>query len=950
MRALFRSVSPLSALFFSLCLPQVSIATDTLSNSSSATATSKISQSEINSVVSIWDQNPQHEAVWVNGQEVLPRQIVPVGTQWQATLVSPSNSSVEKLLLEVRKHPHVVHAERNYPAQVNLTPNDPSYTESTQNTTHFGQINSEEAWDTRTDCSSVVIAVVDTGADIDHPDLFGNLWQNPNETADNGIDDDNNGYIDDVNGACVRNDCAGGDVDDGFGHGSHVAGLIAAEGNNGVGATGVCWDAQLMIVKSLGDTGSGTTSDVAAGINYAVNNGADIINASLTISSYSNAIKSAIEQAEQAGILVVTAAGNFGSNNDTTPVYPANFRNDHDNVMTIANVNVTNQLHSSSNYGARSVDMAAPGVDLFSTWKDGMYANSTGTSMSAPLVTATAALMLSEQTVSDRHLKASLMEHAQASSNLDWQMVVPSVLNANTALSNVSTTPLTLFRASADSGNYQLFGYDLSNVDTVTFTELLTSGNQDTNITSFTDQNANSLTFPLPDNAKSGVFTLHQGQTESNPLFVKRTISAPSNVAFIRDGSSLTLSWNNPSNADVIRIERATPGSAYREIALLDAPNSVYQDTIETTQQYYYRIRGSYDYVSPITNLSTTEYSSFSTTLITSSDDETNGNYWLTNALPNIALNSDVAIQLSSTVPGNYRLISGTLPTGLSINTQGVLSGTANDVGDYMFSIGFQASGGSSLQTQHFSMSIIDATAGTMQLTDQQSLTINVAASSGTLSSIQSLKPENFDSLNAQSVQLIQKIQITNLPVTAAETSEISLTLVNASSGRFNDIYLQNQTNQWLSSSSITNAEVSSSSVSIVIEDGSSLDLDRSINGEILAHVASVSQNNTTASGGSDSRCFIASSVYPSGHHNLTTLRNFRDDILASLPGGNEIIGLYYENSPKLIVWMQQYPALIEVTKHALNTASFIIRTPIEIFIALALLLLAWRKWVHSKA
>lgn len=898
------------------------------------------------SIVALFNEDPTQVVIIVEDHRISPIQILKVkdhthnttnstgsdqSAVWQGTLVAPKGVSVEKLLLAARQHPTVMSAERNYPAKLNLTPNDAVFTDSSANTSHHQQINSEEAWDIRTDCRSVVVAIVDTGADQNHPDLANNLWINSNEIAGNGIDDDNNGYIDDINGACVRTDCAAGEIEDNFGHGSHVAGLLAAEGNNQIGVTGVCWDAKLMIIKSLGDTGSGSTSDVAAGINYAVNNGADIINTSLTISNYSSALESATEQAEQNGILMIAAAGNFESDNDQTPVYPANFRTSHDNLMSIANVDLTDSLYRKSNYGLSTVDVGAPGVNLFSTWKDAQYASSTGTSMAAPIVSGIAALLMSEGTnQNDLETKARLLSSARVAEALEWQVITPGVVNAYDALSAINSTPLTLFRAQPNSGSYQLHGYDLSNVDLVRYTEVLTGGQASTDITSFEAQDASHIQLSLPATSKSGLFTLFRGSEQSNQIFIKRTIAAPTDVSFERSGESITLSWNTPQNADVISIERGVPGQVFQEIATVAAPNSVYQDSIGTEQRYYYRLRGSYDYIDPSTNAEATEYSTYSSTLITSPDDDSS--FWLTEGLPNIGVNSVVSLQLTATSSGVYSLADGSLPTGLSLSSSGLLSGTASAQGNYDFVINFQPSGSNQIDSRTFSMTVTSASAGSMQLTDQQSLTLTVSSSSGTLSAIQALDKSNFETLDNVSVQLVQQILISNLPITAAETSEITISLANGSDGQLDDIYIADTNNQWQNSAQTSNTQVSSSTASVLIEDGSEFDLDNQVNGEIVARIASTSTNNSTeSSSSSDSRCFIASAVYSSEHQDLQTLRYFRDHVLTVLPGGDHLISAYYHYSPQLVAWMKHHPRTLETTRSLLELTAMAIRNPLTL-------------------
>ncbi len=255
-------------------------------------------------------------------------------------------------------------------------------------------INLSSALDTYKDSGrEVIVAMVDTGIDYTHEELSGRIWTNDDETADNGIDDDNNGYVDDIYGWNFynnNNSIYTGSEDD---HGTHGAGTIVAKADNGIGISGIAQSGNIkvMAVKALGGiNGSGSTASVIQAIQYAEKNGAQICNLSLGTSTNDRAL---YETMANSNMLFVVAAGNDGINTDRRPSYPASY--ELENIISVANLNYDGTLNYSSNYGKNSVDIAAPGSYILSTTSGNDYSYMSGTSMAAPMVSGAAAVVYS---------------------------------------------------------------------------------------------------------------------------------------------------------------------------------------------------------------------------------------------------------------------------------------------------------------------------------------------------------------------------------------------------------------------------------------------------------------------------------------------------------------------------------------------------------------------------
>ena len=284
----------------------------------------------------------------------------------------------------------VAYAEPDFiqKASAEKTPDDPLYSAEyglvDQPDDH--DIDAPEAWGVRTGCGK--IAILDTGIDTDHPDLKKNLFKSEDK-PNNNKDDDKNGYVDDTYGFNTIAGKGSGEDDDG--HGTHVAGIVAAHGNNSEGIAGVCWSANLIAVKFMNSRGKGSTSNAIEGIEYAVKRGAKIINGSFGSSSKSSALKDAVEYAKDHKALLVVAAGNAGDNIDKHPTYPASYGDK--NILAVAATTSDDDLASFSNFGSEDVDVAAPGDNILSTYLGGGYKVLSGTSMASPVAAGLAGLL-----------------------------------------------------------------------------------------------------------------------------------------------------------------------------------------------------------------------------------------------------------------------------------------------------------------------------------------------------------------------------------------------------------------------------------------------------------------------------------------------------------------------------------------------------------------------------
>ncbi len=372
-----------------------------------------------------------------------------------------------EVIAELRARPGVTHVQPNYIKRIQQRPDNlrfdvqwgmdnqgqliPEGNNQFVRGVADADVDAPEAWDMTTGDRNILIAVIDTGVDMRHPDLSPNLWQNPGEVP-NGVDSDANGYIDDINGwDFAQNDNF---PDDGNGHGTYMSSVIGARGHNAIQVAGLNWQVSLMVLRAFDSQGVSKTSTIVAAIRYAVDNGAHVINASYGAMGGANQGAMAFDQLEyeaydyarQNGVLVVAAACNQGSDNDQSDsCVPASY--DLDNIIAVAATDQSDRLAAFSNYGSNSVDLAAPGVNIAaSLWKNydvGTVTILDGTSIASAFVSGAAGLVLARarelgKTLTVAGLRDLILDNVDALPNeLGGRVATAGRLNAANAVAAV---------------------------------------------------------------------------------------------------------------------------------------------------------------------------------------------------------------------------------------------------------------------------------------------------------------------------------------------------------------------------------------------------------------------------------------------------------------------------------------------------------------------------------
>ncbi len=487
------------------------------------------------------------------------------------------DESVEVAIAKLLASKAVAYAEPNWVMRTTAIPNDPNFG-NLWGMRNIGQtVNGDpgasgadcrayQAWDTFTGDANFVVAIIDDGTNNTHPDLAANMWSNPGEIAGNGIDDDANGYIDDTFGYdFYQRDSNPSNT----AHGTHTAGTVGAVGNNGVGVAGVAWSCKLMALRFIGPNG-GLTSDAVLSVQYMNQKRVKVSNNSWGGGGFSQALYDAINASKSNGHVFVASAGNSGANSDTSPAYPGAYNLD--NIINVAATDNNDGRASFSNYGATSVDIGAPGVNILSTYGTNGYSYLNGTSMAGPHVAGAAALIYAANpTYTYTQVKNRIMSTARPVASLSGRCVTGGVLDVAAALGGGggggSNTAPTVAITSPGSGSSFVSGA------TITFTGSA-NDTQDGSLTASMTWTSNLQgalgtggTFTR-NNLVVGTHTITASAVDSGSLTSSSTVTvtvtsastpptAPSGITATNASGTITVRWtDNSSNETSFEIKR----------------------------------------------------------------------------------------------------------------------------------------------------------------------------------------------------------------------------------------------------------------------------------------------------------------------------------------------------------------------------------------------------------
>ena len=853
-------------------------------------------------LVIAWNQGEaKSEITLESGLRIQLRHLwTPLGVATTHSRLTINDRNELSVMAELRKRSEIRYIETDSPVVMQALPDDLRLGEAW----HLDTIQAPLAWDISRDCRQALIAVVDTGIDLTHPDLSPNLWVNPNEIADNGIDDDANGVIDDIHGFNAIESVASGLPSEIYApgklnfHGTHVAGIIAAVGNNGEGSSGLCWNARLMDARFLNSSGAGSVSDAVSAIQYALSMRAEdellIINNSWTIGNYSRTLEETIEKSQNNGVLFVVAAGNSGRNNDIISVYPGIYSAAYSHVVSVGNSTEDDQRFlgsGASNYGVRSVDLFAPGTNIFSTLPDNGYASETGTSMAAPLVSATAALLDSiRPNLHGDELRGHILNSAVRFDPLKGYSVKAARLDTYATLEQAYTDAPSLFYLQSpryDSiypgAELTISGTYLSPVSELQFNQISLAIN---------NTGEGEIGITLPDSAKSGYLQLNM----QDQLWLDVQATSPDQVQIQSTAGGRVLSWSCSGNCEEVTIQRSTSSSAYETVATIDSTiisqwidNEALSDEI-----ICYRLQSNYQYLSPSAK-SLLLKSSLWTTPVSSGTSEI-PRKWLSRYLGSGKVGEAYYMNLLANNAGGYVALDS-LPPGIELTEGGVLSGSPTTEGEYSFRL-IVLDNSSCPDERLFKIVINSEDSDSYQVLNYSERGYLIDIQGGKLRSLQWRVPASWEiPPDARDYDLLE-VEVNNL------SDSVMINIKPTAGYRTKSLQVDSSTDGWRQPSSQDGLELSSGRINWVVQDGTKWDLARDDSGVLHLRMAvTVNGEATKSSNGIDLRCFIATALYNNNRHpDLDQLRRFRDWVIATLPVGPSLVSYYYQHGA---IWAQ---------------------------------------------
>lgn len=817
-------------------------------------------------------------------------------------------SASEQLKLQqmaiLRKHPAIKWVEHDSAIIApQFIPNDPLL--SSQN--HWQTpINLFQAWDKQTDCSSIVVAIIDSGIDYAHPELQANLFTNTQELPNSAQDNDVNGYIGDYQGWNAITD--NGDVLDLFGHGTHVAGIIGAIANNNEGVAGVCWTVKLLPVKFLNRFGDGSIANAVAAIHYVIDIKTQfpeyrfIINNSWA-ANVSTALIDALDSASAAGILLINAAGNASSDLDQRAQQPASFSAQNLSSITVANANTRDHvqnfpIYHSSNVGLESVTLAAPGVDIFSTWlssADSAYRTQTGTSMAAPIVSGIAALLWSlEPDLTAPQLRAILESSITESSAMSGRIKQAGLVNALQAISGVDAEQPLLAYISQDEF-VNLRGEYLNNVDALML---------ENKIIDFDIVSNQHIRLLEPESLRCGTLLAQSSNNKSSKLYLDWRPNIPklSSLQWLSTTDAI-LSWQASEAIDRIEIQIAFDSGLFETLTFADnSQQFIKLKTLPANSRL--RIRGISE-CTDVQGQALTVSTSFTSAL---NLNELKAPSWKTHAISEARVNELYEIHLNAASADSYQLqtLEGSecFPSGLSLSSQGEISGMPSEAINCTFRVAALSDLSQQQSIRIFKIHVSDA-----ETSEQKKLSLSSIDEEGDESIVLDLSYSILaDPIKGTSLEFYEGVwELTWQQKATSPLYEMAFEYLAGDQLSNLSWLIKNEQSQSF------NGNVQNNYASFIVDKNNAYlfdSLENEYQFRLAFNVTPKNQLNITRTK-SDRRCFIATSIYGNAdHQQVKSLRLFRDKVLNSWPSIQPLVDFYYHYSPQWVVYMEEHPNL----------------------------------------